>query len=90
MADEFIKGLALFALGALGWITFGAWYRTPSYYEVVQLVNPAEGVNTVYGEIGVLTGDALYWLMILGPLTFWVLIPVTRELRSSIGDDAAN
>ena len=90
MADEFIKGLALFALGGLGWITFGAWYRTPSYYEVVQLVNPAEGVNTVYGEIGVLTGDALYWLMILGPLTFWVLIPVTRELRSSIGDDAAN
>ena len=90
MADEFIKGLALFALGGLGWITFGAWYRTPSYYEVVQLVNPAEGVETVYGQVGVLTGDALYWLMILGPLTFWVLIPITRQIRSSIGEDAAN
>ena len=90
MADEFIKGLALFALGGLGWITFGAWYRTPSYYEVVQLVNPAKGVETVYGQVGVLTGDALYWLMILGPLTFWVLIPITRQLRSSVGEDAAN
>jgi hypothetical protein len=90
MADEFIKGLALFALGGLGWITFGAWYRTPSYYEVVQLVNPAEGVETVYGQVGVLTGDALYWLMILGPLTFWVLIPITRQIRSSVGEDAAN
>jgi hypothetical protein len=90
MADEFIKGLALFALGGLGWITFGAWYRTPSYYEIVQLVNPAEGVETVYGQVGVLTGDALYWLMILGPLTFWVLIPITRQIRSSVGEDAAN
>jgi hypothetical protein len=90
MADEFIKGLALFALGGLGWITFGAWYRTPSYYEIVQLVNPAEGVETVYGQVGVLTGDALYWLMILGPLTFWVLIPITRQIRRSVGEDAAN
>jgi hypothetical protein len=90
MADEFIKGLALFALGGLGWITFGAWYRTPSYYEIVQLVNPAEGVETVYGQVGVLTGDALYWLMILGPLTFWVLIPITRQIRDSVGEDAAN
>jgi len=90
MADEFIKGLALFALGGLGWITFGAWYRTPSYYEIVQLVNPAEGVETVYGQVGVLTGDALYWLMILGPITFWVLIPITRQIRRSVGEDAAN
>jgi hypothetical protein len=89
MADEFIKGLALFALGGLGWITFGAWYRTPSYYEIVQLVNPAEGVETVYGQVGVLTGDALYWLMILGPITFWVLIPITRQIRRSVGEDAA-
>ena len=90
MAVELLKGLALVAPGGLGWITFGAWYRTPSYYEVVQLVNPAEGVETVYGQVGVLTGDALYWLMILGPLTFWVLIPITRQIRDSVGEDAAN
>lgn len=88
MADEFIKGFTLFTLGGLGWITFGGWYRTPSYYEVSQLVNPAEGVNTAYGEVGLLAGDALFWLMVLGALTFWVLIPVSRELREVLNDDA--
>ena len=87
MADEFMKGFALFAIGGLGWITFGGWYRTPSYYEVVQLVNPPEGVTTAYGEIGVLAGDVFFWVMLLGALTFWVFIPVSRQLRDSLGDD---
>jgi hypothetical protein len=92
MADEFMKGFALFALGGLGWITFGGWYRTPSYYEVSQLVNPAEGVDTVYAEVGLVAGDVSFWLMILGALTFWVLVPVSREIRQSLADDgeAAN
>jgi hypothetical protein len=88
MADEFIKGFTLFTLGGLGWLTFGGWYRTPSYYDIVQLVNPAEGVNTAYGEIGLVVGDASFWLMILGALTFWVFIPLSRQLRDMIGDDA--
>jgi len=88
MADEFIKGFALFTLGGLGWLTFGGWYRTPSYYEIVQLVNPAEGVNTAYGEIGLVVGDASFWLMILGALTFWVFIPMSRQLRDMLGDEA--
>lgn len=92
MADEFMKGFALFALGGLGWITFGGWYRTPSYYEVSQLINPAEGVDTVYAEVGLVVGDVSFWVMILGALTFWVLVPVSREIRRSLDDDgeAAN
>ncbi|WP_423997038.1 DUF7314 family protein [Halorubrum trapanicum] len=91
MADEFMKGFALFTIGGLGWITFGGWYRTPSYYQVSQLVNPAEGVNTAYGEVGLLAGDVLFWLMILGALTFWVLIPASRQVRDALddGDDDA-
>jgi len=50
MTDEFMKGFALRALGGLGWLTFGGWYRTPSYYDIVQLVNPAEGVDSAYGR----------------------------------------
>jgi hypothetical protein len=88
MADEFMKGFALFALGGLGWLTFGGWYRTPTYYNVVQLVNPAEGVDSVYGEIGLVAGDAFFWVMILGALTFWMLIPASRELRKMLNDDA--
>ncbi|MUW15502.1 hypothetical protein GJ633_13340 [Halorubrum sp. CBA1125] len=87
MADEFIKGFALFSIGALGWFTFGGWYRTPSYYEIVQLVNPPEGVNTAYGEIGVLAGEASFWLMIVGALTFWVIVPASRELRDALNDE---
>ncbi|WP_418281699.1 DUF7314 family protein [Halorubrum sp. DTA98] len=92
MADEFMKGLTLFTLGGLGWITFAGWYRTPSYYIVAQLVGEPEGVNSVYDEIGLLAGDAFFWLMILGALTFWVFIPVSRELRDALTDDpdAAN
>jgi hypothetical protein len=90
MTDEFIKGLTLFVLGALGWITFAGWYRTPSYYVVAQLVGEPQGVNTTFGEIGVLAGDVFVWLMVLGPLTFWLLIPASRELRASGNEDAAN
>jgi len=54
----------------------------------VQLVNPAEGVDSAYGEIGLVAGNAFFWLMILGALTFWVLIPASRELRAALDDDA--
>lgn len=92
MADEFMKGMALFALGGLGWITFGGLYRTSSYYEVSQLVNPPVGVNTVYEQIGLFAGDVFFWLMFVGPLAFWVLLPASRELRRSLAEDgdAAN
>lgn len=88
MADEFMKGVALFALGGLGWITFAGWYRTPSYYIVAQLVGEPSGVESAYDEIGLLAGDAFFWLMILGALTFWVLIPASRELRDALAEDA--
>ncbi len=90
MADEFMKGLALFTLGGLGWLTFAGWYRTPSFYNIDQLFSDPTGVNSVYDEIGVLAGDAFFWLMIIGALTFWVLVPATRELRETLADDAAN
>ncbi len=90
MADEFIKGLTLFTLGGLGWITFGGWYRTPSYYEIDQLFAPPQGVESAYDEIGVLAGDAFLWLMIIGPIVFWVLLPAGRQLRESMANDAAN
>ena len=90
MADEFMKGLTLFTLGGLGWLTFAGWYRTPSFYVVDQLFSEPTGVVSVYDEIGVFAGDVFFWLMIIGALTFWVLIPATRELRATFEDDTAN
>lgn len=89
MTDDFIKGLSLFTLGALGWITFAGWYRTPSYFEVAQLVAAPEGVDTAFGELGVLAGDVFFYLMLIGPFVFWLLIPAVRQYRNS-GGDAAN
>ena len=85
MADEFMKGFALFTIGGLGWITFGGWYRTPSYYQVVQLVNPAEGVNTAYGEVGLLAGDAFFVFMLV---QFLRAIP--RDMEEAARVDGAN
>ena len=31
MADEFIKGLALFCGAGLAWMVLAGWYRTPSF-----------------------------------------------------------
>ncbi len=90
MADEFIKGLTLFALGGLGWLTFGGWYRTPSYYDISQLFGPAQGVESAYDSVGVFAGDAFFWLMFIGPAVFWVLLPAGRQLRESMAEDAAN
>ena len=90
MADEFMKGLALFSLGGLGWLTFAGWYRTPSFYDINQLFADPTGVASAYDEIGVLAGDVFFWLMIVGALTFWVLVPASRELRSAFEEDTAN
>ncbi|GAB6879000.1 hypothetical protein JCM17823_12740 [Halorubrum gandharaense] len=88
MADEFMKGLALFTLGGLGWLTFAGWYRTPSFYDVGQLFAEPQAAESVYDQIGIFAGDAFFWLMVIGALTFWVLVPATRELRRSRGDAA--
>ncbi|SNR62485.1 DUF7314 family protein [Halorubrum vacuolatum] len=90
MADEFMKGLALFCLGGFGWLTFAGWYRTPSFYDISQLFADPRAAESVYDEIGILAGDVFFWLMIIGAVTFWVLVPATREIRSSLAEDTAN
>lgn len=83
MADEFMKGLALLTVGAMGWFTFAGWYRVPAYDQVAQLTVPAAEANTVYDTIAILAGDVFAFLGIFGALAFWVLIPVARELLDS-------
>ncbi|SEH40021.1 hypothetical protein SAMN05192561_101580 [Halopenitus malekzadehii] len=83
MADEFIKGLALSMVGALGWFIFGGWYRTPGYYVIEQLTAAAPEPSNVYHAVGIFAGDVSYWLMLLGPFVYWVVIPALRELGRS-------
>lgn len=90
MADEFMKGFALFSIGGLGWLIFGGWYRTPEYYTFVQLVVDAPAPETIYDTIGILASTVFFWLMIVGALTFWVVIPLTRQLRESLAEGNAS
>lgn len=81
MADEFMKGFALSMLGALGLFIFGGWYRTPSFERIHQLTVTPPEPETTYAAVGIFASDVFLYLMVLGPLTFWVLIPAAREIR---------
>ncbi|QCJ47647.1 MULTISPECIES: DUF7314 family protein [Haloprofundus] len=87
MADEFIKGLTIATAAGLGWMVLAGWYRTSSFESAAQLVEPVtvEGPD-LFNGIAIALMDVLLWFAILGALTFWVLIPVGRELRASYSE----
>lgn len=87
MADEFIKGLGIFTGSALLWIVLAGWYRTPSFESTKQLVAPLTidtGSATLLNVAAVTLMDVFFWLAILGPLAFWVLVPAGRQARKAI------
>jgi hypothetical protein len=88
MADEFIKGLGIFTGAGLGWLTLASWYRVSSFEATDQLIAPLqiEGELTMFDQIGVLLMDALLWFALLGAFTFWVVIPVGREILRSVSN----
>lgn len=86
MADEFMKGLGIFTGASLAWMVFASWYRTPSFESSRQLIAaPSEPAN-VFDVVGIFLGDVLFWMAIVGPLTFWVLVPALRRAQESIVD----
>lgn len=86
MADEFMKGLGLFTGAGLAWMVLAGWYRTPSFESPRQLVAAPTEPGGVFDVIGIFLNDVFFWMAIIGPLTFWVLIPAIREARASLGD----
>ncbi len=79
MADEFIKGLAIFSGAGLVWMVLAAWFRTPTF-EDEQLFGPDPEDPTLLVEIALAIADVMFWFAIIGALTFWVAIPLGREL----------
>lgn len=78
MADEFIKGLAVFSGAGLVWMVLAAWFRTPSF-EDEQLFGPDPEDPDLLTEIALSVADIMFWLAIIGAVTFWVVIPLGRE-----------
>jgi hypothetical protein len=85
MADEFIKGLAIFTFGGLAWIVLAGWYQTPSF-EGTQLVATPEEAANLFDTIAISLVDVMLWFAIFGALAFWVVIPAIREGRRALED----
>ena len=83
MADEFIKGLALFCGAGLAWMVLAGWYRTPSFESSRQLIAAPPEPGTVFDAIGIFLNNVFFWTAIIGALTFWLLVPAIHRLRES-------
>ena len=83
MADEFAKGFGILVTAGLGWMTLAGWYQTPSFEGAQLTAEVALESPTVYDQIGLFLVDGLFWFAILGPLTFWILIPAFEQARAS-------
>ena len=87
MADEFVKGLGILTGAGMLWMVLAGWYRTPSFESTEQLVAPltVDAANaTLLNVVAITLMDVFFWLALLGPLTFWVLIPAGREARKAV------
>ncbi|WP_246983414.1 DUF7314 family protein [Halorientalis marina] len=85
MADEFAKGLGILMTAGLGWMVLAGWYNTAGF-EDTQLIAPDPENVEVYGQLGLLLKDALFWFALIGALTFWVIIPAVDEARDAWSD----
>ena len=82
MADEFAKGLGILTGGGLIWMVLSGWYTTPGF-EDTQLIGEIPGDLDTYGQAAILLREGLFWFIILGVLTFWVIIPAFQQLREA-------
>lgn len=78
MADDFAVGFGFLSAGGLLWLIFGGIYKTPSFENQLGFVveNPKEiGIPP---DLGVFLADLFLALMIVGPLVFWVVLPLAK------------
>jgi hypothetical protein len=81
MADEFMKGLAIATASGLIWMVLAGWYNTPGF-EDTQLVGADPADPSALEAIALIVKEGLFWFMILGALTFWVVLPAARQARA--------
>ena len=86
MADEFVKGLGIVTTAGLGWMILSGWYTTPGF-EDTQLVGELPESVDAFGQLALVSREALFWFMVLGALTFWLLLPAVREARAARSGD---
>lgn len=83
MGDEFAKGFGILTAAGLGWMILSGWYTTPGFADTQLIGEPPANLDT-FGELALVTREALFWFAILGALTFWVILPGIRQLRNAL------
>ncbi|MEF8808402.1 DUF7314 family protein [Natronomonas sp.] len=87
MADEFAKGLGILASCGMVWIAISTWLTTESFAGTQLIAPPPEDPGT-YAELVLVLREVVWWFMIFGVLTFWVLIPAYQELQGYLKESA--
>ncbi|MFC7080744.1 DUF7314 family protein [Halorussus caseinilyticus] len=82
MADEFAKGLGILTGGGLIWMVLSGWYTTPGF-EDTQLLGEIPGDLDTYGQAAIMLREVMFWFVVIGVLTFWVVIPALDQLREA-------
>jgi len=85
MADEFMKGFAIFVTAGLGWMVVAGWYKTPSF-QGTQLLGEYPESPDVFTQIAIVLGEGLFYFAIFGALAFWVLVPAINQARQAYDD----
>lgn len=78
MADEFAIGGIFATVAGFSWLVFGGLYKTPTFEEQLGSVveHPAPlGIPT---DVGIFLADLSMALMLLGPLVWWVVVPLAK------------
>jgi hypothetical protein len=81
MADEFAKGLGILTSCGMIWIAISAWLTTESFAGTQLIAPPPEDPGT-YAELLLVLREVVWWFMIFGVVTFWILIPMARQVQS--------
>lgn len=79
MADDFMVGFGFLSGGGLLWLFFGGIFKTPDFPR--QLGFPADAHPPAIGishQAGVFLADLAMALMIVGPIVFWIALPLAK------------
>jgi hypothetical protein len=82
MADEFAKGLGILTGGGLVWMVLSGWFTTAGF-EDTQLIAEVPGNLDAYGQAAIMLREVTFWFIVVGVLTFWVVIPTVERLREA-------
>jgi hypothetical protein len=81
MADEFAKGLGILTGCGMIWIAISTWLTTESFAGTQLIAPPPEDPGT-YAQLLLVLRELVWWFMIFGVVTFWILIPTFRQIQS--------